>query len=91
MSSWTDYYSKLLKEDRTEYQDVSYQEKDTDIELRNITVEEVRKSLEKMKNNKAPGPGNIPAELIKNAPIRALEILTNIFNLCLAGDDIPDE
>lgn len=32
-----------------------------------ITVEEIRSELKVMEDNKAPGPGNVPIELLKHA------------------------
>lgn len=43
-----------------------------------------------MKNGKAPGPGNIPIELIKHGPDILLEILAELFNAYLIrGEGIP--
>ena len=42
-----------------------------------------------MKNNKAPGPGELPIELIKHANVQVLEITCTIFNKYLSGDKIP--
>ena len=42
-----------------------------------------------MKNNKAPGPGDLPIELIKHATAQAQEIIRIIFNKCLSGEEIP--
>ena len=40
-----------------------------------------------MKNDKSPGPGSIPVELLKNVPESVLDILRIIFNECLLDEE----
>lgn len=44
-------------------------------------------ALVQVKNNKAPGPGDLSIELIKYATTAAIEIVCDIFNKSLAGDN----
>lgn len=39
----------------------------------------VKETCKKLKNRKAPGPGNIPAELIKNGTPKLFEHITKLF------------
>lgn len=95
MTNWVNHYKQLLTENRKEYKPI---EKESDFNGREIprtittiTVEEIKGALKLMKNNKSPGPGGIPIELIKHAPLKAIEILRDIFNKILFGDSIPEE
>ena len=44
-----------------------------------------------MKNNKAPGPGDLPIELLKHATTEVLEIVCKIINKCLMGDTLSHD
>lgn len=66
-------------------------EEEGEAQIEEITLEEVKKALKQMKNNKAPGPGDLPIELIKHATTKALEVICTLFNKCLQGDDIPTD
>lgn len=44
-----------------------------------------------MKNNRSPGPGGIPIELIKSAPLIIFETLADLFTLCVKGEEVPEE
>jgi Reverse transcriptase (RNA-dependent DNA polymerase) len=54
-----------------------------------ITEEEVRTQLRKMKNGRAPGPGNIPIELIKHGGCTIINRLTRLVNVCYTNITIP--
>ena len=56
-----------------------------------ISMDEVIKACTSLKNRKAPGPGNIPAELIKSGPKKLYEHLRKIFQDCINGTDVPQE
>lgn len=44
-----------------------------------------------MKNKKAAGPGEIPAELIKNGTKKLQHMMKDLFNKNLNGENLPSE
>ena len=56
-----------------------------------MTTEEVIKACTSSKNQKAPGSGNIPAELIKSRTEQLYKHVRKIFQDCIYGSDIPQE
>lgn len=92
IKTWEDYYYKLLTESRDEYLNLNLTAEETANKVTEpITVEEVKDALRKMKNNRSPGPGDLPIELIKHATSTVFGILSTIFNKCLLGDKIPED
>ncbi|KAF5297716.1 hypothetical protein FQA39_LY12047 [Lamprigera yunnana] len=53
---------------------------------REISVDEVKRVLKRMKNKTSAGSGNMPIELIKSAPDIFLECSAFIFYKCLHGE-----
>ena len=87
MDQWKRYYQELLTEDRTNFKEINYKMEHGEQTVRDITPHKVKT----MKNNRSAGPGGIPIELIKNSPMIVIEILTEIFNDCLRGEEVPKE
>lgn len=56
-----------------------------------INTAEVTAALKKMKNGKAPGPDDVPAEVWKLLGRRGSEILTTLFNRIIADGAAPHE
>jgi len=56
-----------------------------------VTTEEVGTAVNKLKAGKAAGPGNIPAELQKNALQKLYKIITQLFTICINEHIIPKE
>mgnify|MGYP003416956578 CR=1 FL=1 len=54
-----------------------------------ITSQEVRKAIGKMKNNKAAGLDEITAELLKHGKDVMVEELTQLFNLIWNSEEVP--
>jgi len=48
-----------------------------------VTTEEVGTVEKKLKADKAAGPGNIPAELLKNTPQKLYKMLAQLFTICI--------
>jgi len=44
-----------------------------------VTTEEVGTAMKKLKADKAAGPGNIPAELLKNTPQKLYKMIVKLF------------
>lgn len=51
---------------------------------------EIRSSIKRLKNYKAPGPDQIPNVLLKNLPLKAIVFITYILNACLYLSYFPD-
>ena len=54
-----------------------------------ITIDEIKRSLKKMKKGKSPGLGGISVQLLKNAQEAVLDILRIIINKCLLDEEPP--
>lgn len=55
-----------------------------------ITTKEIRETIEKTKNKKAPGPDNICMEHLKDSKEILLPLWTELFNKCIHTASIPD-
>ena len=55
-----------------------------------ITLNEIISVMKKMKKDKAPGPDNIPIEVLRNLPQQILNDITFIMNTCLEMEEIPE-
>jgi len=79
IGEWNAYYKKLLKEDRTSFITNEAITTETTIEGKSITVttEKVETAVKKLKAGKAAGSGNIPTELLKNAPQMLYKIIAH--------------
>ena len=91
IGEWNTYYKKLLAEDRIYFITNEMITKETTIEDKSITVttEEVETAVKKLKTGKAAGPGNIPAELLKNASQKLYKMIAQLFTICLNEHIIP--
>lgn len=56
-----------------------------------IQEEQVTKAIKEMRNGKAPGPGGIPVELIKNGTPKLYRMITKLMNKCINEGNIPKE
>lgn len=86
------YFEKLLTEDRKEFQ---ITDNNTNITTQGspvrISVSEVKKSVNALKNGRAAGPGNIPEELIKYGTEKLTQMLTNLLQRCINKSEVPKE
>lgn len=87
---WEQYYKTLLTETRNEFQanNINVDQLGQPILLE---LETVKIATKKLKNHRAGGPGGIPAELIKNGTDKLLRLITQLFQKCLNGEEIPEE
>jgi GTP-binding protein EngB required for normal cell division len=65
LNKWKQYFEDLTKMDKITDQTQEESFKENEIELEQPTYKEVSDIIIKLKENKAPGADNIPAELIK--------------------------
>ena len=87
---WKQYFNKLLNEENERR--VREKQPDTnEREGQEIGLDEVKITLKKMKNGKAVGPDDIPAEVWKCLGMAAVVFLTGLFNDILQLKKMPDE
>lgn len=92
LPKWKVYYEELLTENREEYKNDEVDiQNDNDDECRAIELEEFIESVSEMKNGRSAGPGDIPAELIKNGGKTLINRLRHLMNLCMTQKKTPDE
>ena len=87
---WREYFNELMNVEN-EREERAGEELAIHAEVENITREEVRKALSKMKNGKAVGPDGIPIEAWKHLGELAVEFLTTQFNNILENEEMPEE
>ena len=87
---WKEYFNNLLnRENSRERREARTEGRERDVE--DISGEEVRTGLRKMKKGKAQGPDDIPAEVWIGLGNKGVEFLVNFFNRLLRGEKMPDE
>ena len=87
---WKEYFSNFLnQENPRERREVKTEERERDAE--DISGEEVRTGLKKMKKGKAQGPDDIPVKAWIALRNKGVEFLANFFNRLLREGKMPDE
>ena len=90
LDRWKGYFEKLMNEEhsreaRTQPAKVNKQV------VPDISEDEVRKSMQGMKNGKALGSDGIPIEVWKCLGESATKFLASLFNRILGGESMPDD
>ena len=87
---WENYYKNLLTERNKNDNKLNDEGLPYNIDLnKEITLDEVKKILKKLKKKKAVGVDRLSNEMLKNTPIHFIEIILQVFNKCLKTRDIP--
>ena len=87
---WKEYFNNLLnQENHRERRETRTEGRERDVE--DISEEEVRTGLRKMKKGKAQGPDDIPVEAWIALGNKGVKFLVNFFNRLLEGEKMPDE
>ena len=90
MRRWKEYFEELMnveneREERTDRAEAVNQE------VPQISKEEVRAAMKRMKRGKAVGPDDIPTEAWSCLGELAVDFLTRLFNNILATEKMPEE
>ncbi|XP_072375816.1 uncharacterized protein, partial [Diabrotica undecimpunctata] len=85
---YTELYRERGKKDGTKLRKVQNVGSE---DIPEITIEEVSKSLNRMKNNKAAGDDQIVIEAVKVGGKTVLKALTQLYNLCLSKEVTPSQ
>jgi hypothetical protein len=90
---WKEYFEELLNGNRNEEKEINELPElveDSNSE-KHPTVEEVRNSLRTLKNNKAPGDDNIPAELLKYGGNKVIKSIHDLVTLVWEKEQMPKD
>lgn len=93
LNQWDKYFTTLLTEDREQFkkEPEKYNRVQVSASPIRISGKEVKEICSKLKNRKAPGPGDIPAELVKYGTPKLYESLRELFQNCLNSGEVPPE
>lgn len=88
---WAAYYEKLLNEEfdwnRNELSEVDA----VSGPLEEISMQEVRAAIRKMKNDKSTGPTGVAAEMLKASGESGVRWMTDLFNAVVKKGNIPED
>ena len=87
---WKEYFDQLMNEENERETRLENTEP-VNKEVKQITKEEVRRALKRMKVGKAVGPDIIPIEAWIGLGEIAVDFLTTVFNKILESEKMPDE
>jgi hypothetical protein len=92
LNRWAEHLEELLnrpKPDNTP--DILPADTDLPINCKPPSRGEIQRAIKQLKNGKAPGPDEIPAEALKTDPSIMVEILYNMFAKIWEEEEIPSE
>lgn len=90
LEEWRNYYKELLVEKRNEYRNDETTHNITQTEYQ-VTEEELTQVLRNMKTGRAPGPGDIPVDLIKAGGRALIKRICDLINTCCQKVQVPSE
>ena len=93
---WNEYFADLLNvnnvnEELEQNQTTITATTATEDTTQEITLEELKNALKSIKNNKSPGPDEIPIEVIKSAGHEMIEFLVKLLNTCYTTGTVPKD
>jgi len=92
MRRWSEHFKDLLNRPRPPNPpDIQPGEEFLDINCERPSKEEIKKAISQLRNGKAAGPDNIPAEAIKCNPDLATDVLYDLFGDIWEKEEIPME
>lgn len=95
LDRWREHFHDLLNSGNSSMEDPDYSfldENDPSGEtVPDPTREEISEAISLLKNNKAPGPDNVPAELLKYGGSGLVDVLHEMVSKLWKEEDLPDE
>lgn len=92
LSRWAEHFEELLNRPTlANTPDISTAEEGLPIDCGKPTREEIRKAIKQLKNDKAAGTDEIPAEALKVDPEMLAEMLYGSFEKIWEEEEIPSE
>jgi hypothetical protein len=89
--TWRKYYEKLLKEEFDWDRSTLEVRGEVSGPIEEITAEEVRVAIKKMKNDRGSGPTGLVAEVLKAAGEEGVKWMTDVCNAVIQEEKIPND
>uniref|UniRef100_A0A8D8PVV0 Craniofacial development protein 2 n=1 Tax=Cacopsylla melanoneura TaxID=428564 RepID=A0A8D8PVV0_9HEMI len=92
LNRWTQHFKELLNEEESELstQNQHEQQPEQEAEENLPTLQEIQRSIQKMKNNRAPGIDNINAELLKYGGDATDNMMLEIIQMVWKEEKMPE-
>nr|CAB3230289.1 craniofacial development protein 2-like [Phallusia mammillata] len=90
---WYEHFKEILNQPEP-YELPTFEDEDgptMEVDMGDITTEEISSALKKLKNNKAAGLDQISAEMLKNGGNALIAQLTKLCNLCWKMQTVPSD
>jgi len=91
LARWKEHFEELLNGTSLKTPPTIEEGSDLDVNLGPITKEEITRAVEKSKSGKAPGPDNIPPEVLKAGATTTADILMDLFQETWEREEVPSE
>ena len=94
LARWAEHFDSVLNRPSSINEAAIARLPQTDINISlasKISVDEVKKATKKLLNGKAPGTDAIPVEIFKNGGSELTMRLTELFNLMLQQESVPQD
>ncbi|XP_035772278.1 uncharacterized protein LOC118456011 [Neolamprologus brichardi] len=89
---WAEHFQETLNQpEPTTNSKAEASQDELGVNTGRITIEEVKIAIKSLKNNKAAGLDEIPAELLKHGGQAMVEELTTLFNKCWQSGTVPED
>jgi uncharacterized surface protein with fasciclin (FAS1) repeats len=92
MSRWVEHFKNILNQEApVNKADILPAKETLPVDCKRPSKGEIKKAIKTVKNNKAPGPNNIPAEALKADIETSAQILYELFGKIWEVEEVPDE
>lgn len=89
LNRWTEYFTELLNVNENEETEIEEIDIGEQIQIESPELDEIRKVIGQMKNNKASGVDQVPAEMLKYGGDRVIQEVHNIITEVWQEERIP--
>ena len=91
LDRWREHFRELISGTPITTPPLIEEGEDLEMNLRPISKEEIIRAIGKTKSGKAPGPDNIPPEVLKTDAVVMADIVLNLFQEAWDKEEVPQE
>ena len=93
LERWKEHFTEVLNrpEPETEAEVITEGVEEIEVSIEYLSKEEIGEAIDDLKNNKAAGPDNITAEVLKADKGTTVTKLEEIFKLAWDAEEVPSD